>query len=105
MKAHFQKALNLNIKHDAAAAKFFIPLGDAELSLTYEVAGRSWTILSFQQPPQVARLGAGNRLVEYVLEFAKDQKVEVNANAVPFVHNYLLNNQRYQCLLPREVVE
>lgn len=99
MRAYFEKALNLKVEHDKVEKKFLVSLANDELSVNYEAEGKKiWKITSVNIPQEVRNMGIANRVVEYVLEYARKRGIGIKP-ACDFIKIYIVKNPYYRAIV------
>lgn len=101
MKKDFRQAFNLRVQHDEQQHKFYISLGGDEVAVQYEPgADNSWHIKSVRVPSAYRSTGAHARLLEYVLELARQDKITVHPDCA-YARTYIQGNPRFAELIPQ----
>ncbi len=105
MRSRFLKQFTLNVQHDDENQKFLVPLNPDPVTLSYQVeGGNTWKITEVNIPQSARQLHIGPRIMEYALEKALYEKL----NVVPvcsYARNYMARNPRFGHLMPKESEE
>lgn len=103
MKKDFRNAFNLKVQHDEAAGKFFVTIGQDEVSVKYHAESKdAWTINEVSVPNQVRSMNIHNRLMEYVLELALQEKVMITPDCA-YAQSFMKRHGRFEGLIPEQV--
>lgn len=103
MKKDFRNAFNLKVQHNEAAGKFFVTIGQDEVSVKYQASSKDlWTILEVAVPSQVRSMNIHSRLMEYVLELALQEKIMVRP-ACAYAQSFIKRHSRFESLVLEEV--
>lgn len=103
MKKDFRNAFNLKVQHDEAAGKYFVTVGQDEVSVNYQVISKdTWSIHEVAVPSQVRSMNIHSRLMEYVLELALQEKITISP-ACAYAQSFIKRHSRFDALVPEEV--
>lgn len=103
MKKDFRNAFNLKVQHDEAASKYFVTIGQDEVSVNYQVTNKNtWSINEVSVPNQVRSMNIHSRLMEYVLELALQEKIMITP-ACAYAQSFMKRHSRFNALVPEEV--
>ena len=100
MKKDFRNAFNLRIQHDESEHKFFVTIGQDEVSVSYTPEAKDhWTISQVTVPTQLRSMNIQGRLLEYVLELALQEKMSITPGCA-YAQTFILRHPRFQALVP-----
>ncbi len=103
MKKDFRNAFNLKVQHDEAAGKYFVTIGQDEVSVNYQATSKdAWSINEVSVPSQVRNMNVHSRLMEYVLELALQEKIMITP-ACAYAQSFIKRHSRFNSLVPEEV--
>lgn len=103
MKKDFRNAFNLKVQHDEAAGKYFVSVGQDEVSVACRVESKeAWTIDDVLVPSHLRNMNIHSRLLEYVLELALQEKVIVTP-ACAYAQSFIKRHRRFEALVPEQI--
>lgn len=96
----FFKSLKVNVEHEPQNERFLIPFSPRPVSLSYRATEGGWEITKVEVSQDARKLRMGNTLMEYVLETAKRDKINVWP-ACSYAKHFFARFPRYQELMPK----
>ncbi|MDP5170544.1 MAG: N-acetyltransferase [Bacteroidia bacterium] len=101
MKKDFRQAFNLRVQHNETDHKFLITLGGDEISVAYDEPKQgAWQITSVNVPTQMRSMNVHAQLLEYVLEHARQEKIEIIPTCA-FAKSFIKQNPRFLDMVPQ----
>ena len=100
MNAKYLKRVTINAQHDTTNNEFFVPLNQGKISIKYVEEENTWKFMEVNVPQEARTFRIAPRLMEFALETAKYEKMNV-VPACPYAKSYLARNPRFKKLLPR----
>ncbi|MEO0471463.1 MAG: N-acetyltransferase [Bacteroidota bacterium] len=101
MSAKFFKQTNVNVQHNEEAQEFIIEARPDNVVLTYEQEENTWRLTGVQIPQELRKLHVGPAIMEYALEKARREKVQVQPECA-YASNYIARHPRFKKLLPKD---
>ncbi len=103
MKKDFRQAFNLRVNHDETAHKFTSTMGKDEVMVAYTpLDAATWRIDAVTASPELRSMNIHGRLLEYVLELALQEKINVQPNCA-YAKAFINHDSRFQALVAEEV--
>jgi predicted GNAT family acetyltransferase len=89
----------MNIRHDPARQRFYVPLDAGEVFLEYRPRGKdTLEYVSTFVPPEHRHQGIGEAIVKHALGYARENGYRV-VPTCPFVSQVIEENPEYQDLV------
>lgn len=87
----------MDIKHDESRKRFFIPFGDDEAYVSYELNDGVMDLQHTIVPEAEEGRGVGTALAKFALDHARENKLKVRPSC-PFIQTYVDRHEEYQDL-------
>ena len=101
MKKDFRNAFNLKVQQDEDQGKFFVTIGQDEVSVRYSPQSEThWSIEEVNAPSQIRSMNVHGRLLEYVLELALQEKMTITPSCA-YVQTFIKRHPRFESLVPQ----
>ena len=101
MSAKFFKQTNVNVQHDEEKQEFVINARPENVVLRYETEENTWRLTGVHIPDELRRLHVGTAIMEYALEKAKRDKIQIQPDCA-YASNFIARHPRFQKLLPKQ---
>lgn len=101
MKKDFRNAFNLKVQQDEDQGKFFVTIGQDEVSVRYSPQSEThWSIEEVNAPSQIRSMNVHGRLLEYVLELALQEKMTITPSCA-YAQTFIKRHPRFESLVPQ----
>lgn len=84
----------MDIKHDERRRRFYIPLGDEEAYISYELGNGIIDLQHTIVPENEEGRGVGTALAKHALDHARENKLKVQPSC-PFIKAYIDRHEEY----------
>lgn len=88
----------MDVQHDESRKRFFVPFGDDEAYVSYQMDG---SVIEFQHtivPEEEEGKGVGSALARHALEHAREKNLRVQPTCA-FIRAYLERHEEYRDLV------
>lgn len=104
MKKDFRNAFNLKVRKDDSLNKFFVAVGNDEVSVKYTAESDThWIIQEVKAPSHIRAMNVHGRLLEYILELAMQEKISISP-ACAYAQTFITRHPRFETLVPHQEV-